>query len=230
MQYLIDRMSDEINFMDLASLLSIGPDTTLERLGSAINASIFDASNMAGTLKQKGLIDFTASYPGPNTVTITDVGKALIAEAEGKAASQYDELDDAILTQISGGKRIPVELQDTLNIRPKDLALRIYKLNKQGFVTYNLKSGGVFILLTDAGFLKAKASSATKPQTPQPVHAPTAQPQASPTAAPIQKPPAQQMPHVHKRSKMLYLMVLVLILVIIGGIYYLYTLNYLSKI
>ena len=65
MQYLIDRMSDEINFMDLASLLSIGPDTTLERLGSAINASIFDASNMAGTLKQKGLIDFTASYPGP---------------------------------------------------------------------------------------------------------------------------------------------------------------------
>jgi len=227
MQYLIDRMSDEITFMDLASLLSIGPDTTLERLGSAINASIFDASNMAGSLKQKGLIDFTASYPGPNTVTITDVGRALMAEAETKATSPYDELDDAILTQVSGGKRIPTELQDTLNIRPKDLALRIYKLNKQGFVTYNLKSGGVFILLTDSGFLKAKATGAIKPQTLQTPQAPTAAPQIHPTASPNQTTVPPVMPHVHKRSKMLYVLVLILIVIIAGGLYYL---NYLSKI
>jgi hypothetical protein len=183
---------------------------------------------MAGSLKQKGLIDFTASYPGPNTVTITDVGKALIAEAETKAASQYDDLDDAILVQISGGKRIPLELQDTLNIRPKDLALRIYKLNKQGFVTYNLKSGGVFILLTDSGFLKSKASGAMKPPTPQAVQEPPAAQQAHPTVPPSQKPAPQEMPHVPKRrSRMLYVLVLILILVIAGGIYYL---NYLNRL
>ena len=222
-------MPDEITFMDLASLLSIGPDTTLEKLGSAINASIFDASNMAGSLKQKGLIDFTASYPGPNTVTITDVGKALIAEADAKAGSPFDGLDDEILVQVSGGKRIPTDLQNTLNIRPKDLALRIYKLYKQGYVTYNLKSGGVFILLTDSGFLKSKAASVAKPQGPQP---------ATPAQPPVQQPAhtgqtdpmkltENQMPHVHKRSKILYVLVILLVVIIAAGAYYL---NYIRKL
>ncbi len=229
MQYLIDTMPDEITFMDLASLLSIGPDTTLEKLGSAINASIFDASNMAGSLKQKGLIDFTASYPGPNTVTITDAGKALIAEADAKAASPHDDLDDAILVQVSGGKRIPAELQNTLNLRPKDLALRIYKLHKQGYVTYDLKSGGVAILLTDSGFLKSKAAGAAKPQAVQ--SAAQSQPVAPHTALPKQ--PDQQtameneMPHGPKRNKLLYALVIILIVIIIGGIYYL---DYIMKL
>ena len=214
-------MADEINFMDLASLLSIGPDTTLEKLGSAINASIFDASNMAGSLKQKGLIDFMASYPGPNTVTITDAGKALIAEADAKAASPHDDLDDALLMQISGGKRIPADLQNTLNIRPKDLALRIYKLYKQGNVTYDLKSGGVVILLTDSGFLKSKAAGSAKPQT-QPQAAVPPQQQA-PAPTPEAKPDIEQeMPHVPKKSKQLYVLILILIVVIVAGFYYLY--------
>ena len=33
-------MVDEINFVDLACLMKITPDTTLEKLGSTINASI----------------------------------------------------------------------------------------------------------------------------------------------------------------------------------------------
>ena len=150
--------------MDLACLLRIVPGTTLEKLGSAINSSIFDASNTAGSLKQKGLIDFTASYPGPNTVTITDAGKALIAEADSQITAPIDALDEAVLTQISGGKRIPIDLQNTLNIRPKDLAMRIYKLYKIGLLTYDLKSGGVDLLLTDQGFIKAKSSAVSNPQ------------------------------------------------------------------
>lgn len=211
-------MADEINFMDLASLLSIGPDTTLEKLGSAINASIFDASNMAGTLKQKGLIDFSASYPGPNTVTITDAGKALMAEAESKATSPYDDLDDAILVQVSGGKRLPSDLQGTLNLRPKDLALRIYKLYKQGYLIYELKSGGVTVMLTDSGFLKSKSAAALQPQQPPQPQAPTEQPRPQEEEA-IN---VHELSHPKKGSTTIYLLVLLLIIIIAAGVYYLY--------
>ena len=187
-------MADEVTFIDLATLVRITPDTTLEKLGSAINASIYDASNIAGSLKQKGLIDFSAYYPGPTTVTITDGGKALIAEADAKSTEQFDHLDTAILAQLSGGKRIPVDLQTSLNLRPKDLALRLYKLSKQGLVAYSLKSGDADISLTEAGFLKAKASeppASQEPQQPQQQKStpPSAQPQpqAQTQAQPVQQ-------------------------------------------
>ena len=41
---------ENINFLDLACLLKIEKDTTLERFGSVINASIFDAANITGSL------------------------------------------------------------------------------------------------------------------------------------------------------------------------------------
>ncbi len=211
-------MADEINFMDLASLLSIGPDTTLEKLGSAINASIFDASNMAGTLKQKGLIDFSASYPGPNTVTITDAGKALMAESESKATSPYDDLDDAILVQVSGGKRMPIDLQNTLNLRPKDLALRIYKLYKQGYLTYELKSGGVTVMLTDSGFLKAKAAIPPQPQQPNPQQT-SEQPKQNVTEGSID---IHELSHKKSGNTTIYLLALLLVIIIAAGVYYLY--------
>ena len=150
-------MAEEVNFLELAALLKVTPNTVLERFGSSINASIFDASNIAGSLKQKGLIDFTAYYPGPNEIVVTEGGKMLIAEAEAKSAQPFDQLDEAILSQLSGGKRIPKDLQNSLNLRPKDLALRLYKLSKQGFMIYELKSGGIDLLLTETGFLKVGA-------------------------------------------------------------------------
>ena len=63
-------MADEINFLDLAVITRITPNTPLEKLGGLINSSIFDASNIAGTLKQKSLIEFSANYPGPNSSVI----------------------------------------------------------------------------------------------------------------------------------------------------------------
>ena len=150
-------MSNEINFLDLAVLTKITPNTPLEKLGGLINSSIFDASNIAGTLKQKSLIEFSANYPGPNSMNITEQGTALIKEADGHIADSFDKLDDVILQNLSGGKRVPSELQTTLNLSPKDLALRLYKESKQGYVIYDIKNGGVDIMLTEKGFLKAKA-------------------------------------------------------------------------
>jgi hypothetical protein len=151
--------SDEINFMDLACILKIAQDTVLEKFGSLINASFFDASNIAGTLKQKGLIDFTSNYPGPNGMVLTDAGKNLINEANTRSTEPFDNLDGTILTQLSGGKRLPNELSTTLNLRPKDLALRLYKLYKQEYMTYELKNGSVDMMLTEKGFLKMQTAT-----------------------------------------------------------------------
>ena len=223
-------MTDEVTFIDLACLLKIGQDTTLEKLGSAINASIFDASNIAGGLKQKGLIDFTAYYPGPNTITVTDVGKALLVEAEAKSAEKYDDLDDTILKQLLGGKRSPVEMQNTINLRPKDLALRIYKLNKQGLIIFELKSGNVDIMLTEVGFLKAKTSTnpPSTPQAPKPEaqQAPAQQSPYSPAMNPYGTSGpdlSDQIPiPTGKKSILPYVAILIVIIILaLGALYYL---------
>lgn len=220
-------MADEVTFIDLACLLRLTPDTTLEKFGSAINASIFDASNLAGTLKQKSLIDFSSYYPGPNTIVITEAGKALIAEADTKAATPFDPLDQEVLFQISGGKRIPVELQNTLNIRPKDLALRLYKLFKQGFIIYELKSGGADIQLTESGYLKAK--SATKPQAaPTTASQPTSPPQQpvtqpNPPASELsvnQAAVAEKKAAASGNNMLIYVIILLVVLILIGAAYY----------
>ncbi len=145
-----------ITFMDLACLLKITPDTVLEKLGGLINASYFDAVNMAGTLKQKGLIDFTSNYSEPSKIVLTDAGKKVIEEAEAKSKEPFDALDSEVLKQLAGGKRLPLELAASLNIGASVLALRIYKLYKQGYVIYELKNGGAEIMLTESGFLKIK--------------------------------------------------------------------------
>ena len=148
-------MADDITFLDIACLMKISDDTTLERFGSAINASIFDASNIAGTLKQKDMIDFTSIFPGPNSIAVTEKGKAVLSEAEQRAATPFDNLDKSILSQISSGKSAPKDIQSSISLNSRDLAMRLYKLSKQNFLTYELKSGQVEILLTEQGFLKA---------------------------------------------------------------------------
>ena len=55
---------------------------------------------------------------------------------------------------------MPTELQSSLNIRPKDLALRLYKLSRQGLIGYELRNGNVELMLTEQGFLKSKTAQA----------------------------------------------------------------------
>jgi len=150
-------MPDEVNFVDLVALTRITPDTFAERFGSLVNSSFFDASNILATLRQKGLIDFTTSFPGQSAVTVTDLGKKVLADAGESARGDFGELDLTILTQLSNGKRSMQDLSGAINVRPNDLALHLYKLGQQQYLMYEFRNGIVTITLTEKGFLQAKA-------------------------------------------------------------------------
>ncbi|MDE1860253.1 MAG: hypothetical protein KGH72_00880 [Candidatus Micrarchaeota archaeon] len=226
-------MADEPTFLDLVCIMQIGQDTTLEKFGSTINASIFDASNIAGTLKHKALIDFTSYFPGPNIIVVSDAGKLVLNEAQAKATEPFDPLDETILWQLSGGKRIPSELQAALNLNPKDLALHLYKVNSQGFISYDLKSGNVELLLTEKGFIKAQekrrlsaqmpptAGGTQPPAAPAPkLQAPSSMPQPQTAAQPPpQDTPGQaampQQPKAASRIPMMAAAAILLVIVIV---------------
>jgi len=209
--------SDDIDFMDLVCITKITPDTVLEKFGSLINASFFDGSKVAGTLKQKGLIDFSASYPGPSKMLLTDDGKKLIDEANAKSTEPFDDLDKTILAQLSGGRRNPSELGASLNLRPKDLALRLYKLSKQEYITYELKNGGVEVMLTEKGFLAVPKAQGVQ-QTAQP----SAQQAggAEPTDHGLEAQIAQNVKTRKSSKKVTILLAIVLIIIIAVALYY----------
>ncbi len=157
-------MPDEINFFDLASLLKIKPDTTMERFGGMLNSSYFDGANIAATLSQKKLISFNTALPGQSIITITETGKQLIDEANTKANIDFDHLDLAIITQVSNGKTTPADIGAGVNVRPRDLAMHLFKLSQQDFVTYEFRSGAVSVMLTEKGFKQVKAGMPVKPK------------------------------------------------------------------
>ncbi len=211
-------VDDEPNFVDLACLLKITPEAVLEKFGGSINASFFEAANIAGSMKLKGLVDFKSSYPGPNVVTVTDAGKAFIAEADNRSMEPLDALDNEVLKQLSGGKREPKELSASMNIRPRDLAIRIYKLNKNGLVVYELKNGIVEVMLTEAGFLKVKSTGIA----PSPEAAKT-QSTASATADPNAVNPQAADPNAKPKAKMnVKLAVVAVVVILVLVLAYLY--------
>lgn len=156
-------MADEVNFLDLVALTKIAPDSVVERFGSLINSSFYDASNILATLKLKGLVDFTPAPAGQSALIVTDAGKQLLSEANEKAKNDFDNLDLAVITQMANGKVAVDTLGAALNLRPRDLALRLYKLLQQQFVSYELRNGMIRISLTESGFLQAKTGMPTKP-------------------------------------------------------------------
>lgn len=149
-------MLDTITFVDLVALTRITPDSTVEKFGGLINSSFFDASNILGTLKQRNLIDFVTSFPSQSAITVTDQGKQLIAEAQERAASPFDTLDMEILIQLSKGNRSLPEVNAEVNVTSKDLAVHLYKLSQQQFLSYELRNGSMTMTLTEKGFLRVR--------------------------------------------------------------------------
>jgi len=139
----------------LVALSKITTGTTVEKFGSLINASYFDGANIAGALKTKGAIDFKVTYPAESEIIITEDGKKILELAEQKAKENFDKLDFEIIQKILQGSKKPEEIEKVLNINQQDIALHLYKLVKQNFVSYTLKGGDISVALTELGFKKA---------------------------------------------------------------------------
>lgn len=172
-------MTDEVNLLDLVALSRITPDLVVEKFGGKINSSFFDGSNILGSLRLKNLVDFTANFPVQSTITVTETGKQLLADAAEKAKLPFDQVDLAIITQLQSGKRTYMELGSSLNLRPKDLAFHIYKLGEQQYVAYDIRNGNIEIMLTEKGLMQAKTGM---PQVP-----------GQAQSMPLPPPPAPQM-------------------------------------
>lgn len=149
-------MADEPNFLDLVALSKITPDLVVEKFGGRINSSFFDGSNILGTLRLKGLIDFTANFPGQSTITVTDQGKQLLKEATDKGSQEFDPIDHSILIQMQQGKRIFQDIGTAVNLRPRDMAIHLYKLAQQQYSVYEIKNGAIEVMLTEKGLMQAK--------------------------------------------------------------------------
>jgi len=146
---------EELTFLDLVVLQRIEPDTVIERFGTKINSSFFDAANILGTLKQKGYIDFKTTYPGPSAVEVTQLGARMLEIADEKSKEDVDELDAAILGKIAEGHKDFGTISSEINVRGSDLALHLHKLVKKDLASYVLKSGRIELSLTEEGFKRA---------------------------------------------------------------------------
>jgi len=155
-----------VNFIELVALSRITADSTAERFGSLINSSFFDASNILATLKQKGLVDFVTAFPTQSTLKVTDGGNELLARARKKSTEPLDALDMAIMMQLSVGRRSLVDLNGSVNVTQKDLALHLFKLEAQQQVSFELANANMNIYLTEKGFLAVRTSGQPMPQAP----------------------------------------------------------------
>ena len=151
-------MSDEITFLDLMALTNIKADTVVEKFGGLINSSFFDASNVLGALKIKGLIDFTTTFPGQSAITLTESGKRLIQDAGEKAKLPFDQIDMAILIQLSGGKRSFTDLSGAINLASPDMAMHLYKIAQQQYITPNFRNGMIDLMLTEKGYMAVNSN------------------------------------------------------------------------
>jgi hypothetical protein len=163
---------DNITFVDLVALTRITPEATVERFGGLINSSFFDASNILGTLKQKGLVDFITQFPSQSAINVTEQGKQLISEVQEKSSAPFDTLDMAVLLQLADGKRSLPDLSTGVNVTPKDLATHLYKLSVQQYISYEIRNGNMNLTMTEKGFLRVKEGmpkpgEAQQPQQPQ---------------------------------------------------------------
>ncbi|MFH1285091.1 MAG: hypothetical protein ABIH99_00745 [Candidatus Micrarchaeota archaeon] len=162
---------NELTFLDLIVLERIDKDTVVERFGSKINSSFFDAANIVGSLKLKGFIDIESSLASNSPVKLTAEGESVLALAQAKTEEDVDALDYEILRAVSKKARDPEGVVSALGIRPSDLAYHLYKLAAAGYLDYNLRNAKVELFLTELGFTSS----------PQPAKPPAQTEQAAPS-------------------------------------------------
>ena len=158
-------MADEINYLDLIVLRKMDAESSVEKFGSAINTSFFETANILGTMKIKGLVDIHSSIAGHSPLVITGEGQDFLAMAMQKASEPLDALDHAALSAIGSGIRDLNSLQQSINVRGRDLALHLHKLKMQDYIDHEVRSGRVLLSLTEKGFVLAGNATWRPPET-----------------------------------------------------------------
>jgi len=142
----------DLTFLDLVVMQRIDENSTVEKFGTLINTSFFEAANLLGTLKVKGYVDIQPSIGGNSKITLTEAGASILQNAVGKIDEPVDALDNAIMKTLASGIRDLDKLNEALNIRSSDLAYHLNKLEKQQFLQFDIRSAKVNIALTEKGF------------------------------------------------------------------------------
>ncbi|VVC03778.1 Uncharacterised protein [Candidatus Burarchaeum australiense] len=155
----------ELTFDDILLLQRIDAETVVERFGSKINASFFEAANLLGTLKLKGFVDIEAS-PGLSKVWLTASGKSVLETAQRMGGEELGPLDVSVLQTVARGAKDARAAANMLNIRSSDLAFHLNKLLVQGFIDATVKMGKVSVVLTEKGFTKVGPALPPLPPSP----------------------------------------------------------------
>lgn len=205
---------NELTFLDLAVLLKIDSESTVEKFGSSINTSFFETANLLGTMKLKGYLDIMSSVGGLSRVVPTDAGASILSVANEKAREPLDALDQSILSTLASGVRDLEGISASINIRQGDLAYHLHKLSVQQYVDYTIRSAKISVSLTEKGFnstggMRAQTTSVQeKPQqgASAPQHAlqstlatPASSPSSAPYASATVKPASGSPPWVDKK-------------------------------
>jgi len=133
------------------------PGLVVDKVGSKLNTDFFEGSNIVGTLKQKGYIDFKTNYPSSSEIEVTQVGARMLEVADEKAKEAVDELDLAVLQNVVAGYKEPDAIRNMLNIRSGDLAVHLHKLVKQDLISYSIKGKNIGLSITEDGFKRVSA-------------------------------------------------------------------------
>lgn len=139
----------DLEFSDLLILNRITDSTLVEKFGSVVNSSFFDAANRLGSLKIKGLIDYDTNSPGQNKVMITELGKKALTDANDASDKDIDELDEKLMDQLRVGNDSISLLEGSTNISSTTVAMHLYKLMHQGYIDASFKNGDVEISKTE---------------------------------------------------------------------------------
>lgn len=143
---------EQVALIELIALSKIDNDSTVENFGGIVNSSFFEAANLVGGLKIKGLVDIMSEFPGPSPVKITPKGKKLLKDVTDRIEEKQDRLDKSVLEKIGQGFRTENEIERELNVATSSLAVRFYKLKETGMLEWTIRNGKVALSLTENGF------------------------------------------------------------------------------
>ncbi len=152
----------DLEFIDVAILKKIGPETTVEGFGSNISSTFFEAANLLGALKLKGYIDIHSAI-GNSPVIISEKGRMLLNELDENAEKDLAKADLAILSNIRDGVKDPVQIESNLNLNSADVAYGLYKLWKKGLINYKVRNAKVELSLTAQGFEHEPVAQSAEP-------------------------------------------------------------------